>query len=47
MNSLRVHQTMLDFWMRSCEECGRTFDLRQETEAEELYYGHDCEEVSA
>ena len=26
-----------------CVECGRIFDLRDETEAEEYYYGHDCE----
>jgi len=26
-----------------CEECGRVFDLSNEEEAEEWYYGHDCE----
>lgn len=26
-----------------CEECGRVFDLLDEIEAEEFYYGHDCE----
>lgn len=27
-----------------CPECGRVFDLTDETEAEEFFYGHDCEE---
>lgn len=27
-----------------CRECGRVFDLTDETEAEEWFYGHDCEE---
>lgn len=26
-----------------CEECGRAFDLGDEEQAEEFYYGHDCE----
>ena len=26
-----------------CEECGRVFDLMNEEEASEFYYGHDCE----
>jgi NOL1/NOP2/fmu family ribosome biogenesis protein len=26
-----------------CEECERTFDLFDETDAEEWFYGHDCE----
>lgn len=26
-----------------CEECEREFDLLDEEEAEEFYYGHDCE----
>lgn len=26
-----------------CPECGRVFDLLDEEEAEEFYYGHDCE----
>ena len=26
-----------------CEECGRVFDLTDEEEASEFYYGHDCE----
>jgi len=28
-----------------CPECGRIFDLLDETDAEEWAYGHDCEEV--
>lgn len=27
-----------------CEECGRAFDLDDEEQAKEFYYGHDCEE---
>jgi hypothetical protein len=27
-----------------CVECGRVFDLLDEEEASEYYYGHDCEE---
>jgi hypothetical protein len=26
-----------------CPECMRTFDLTNEADAEEFYYGHDCE----
>lgn len=26
-----------------CPECERAFDLCDETDAEEWYYGHDCE----
>ena len=28
-----------------CYECGRVFDLLSENDAQEWYYGHDCEEV--
>lgn len=27
-----------------CSECDRVFDLTDEEQAEEYYYGHDCEE---
>lgn len=27
----------------TCPECGRQFDLGDEAQAEEWYYGHDCE----
>jgi hypothetical protein len=27
-----------------CEECSRVFDLLDKVDAEEWYYGHDCEE---
>lgn len=27
-----------------CAECGRVFDLLDETDAAEWTYGHDCEE---
>lgn len=26
-----------------CSECGRDFDLADRFDAEEWYYGHDCE----
>ena len=26
-----------------CVECGRVFDLFDEVDASEWYYGHDCE----
>lgn len=26
-----------------CPECGRVFDLMDEDDAGEWYYGHDCE----
>lgn len=26
-----------------CEECERAFNLGDEVEAEEYFYGHDCE----
>lgn len=27
----------------TCVECGRVFDMFDETDAEEWHYGHDCE----
>jgi len=29
--------------MRQCVECGREFDLFDEADADEWFYGHDCE----
>jgi len=29
--------------MPKCPECGRVFNLRDENDANEFYYGHDCE----
>lgn len=29
--------------MAKCPECNRIFDLLDENDAEEYYYGHDCE----
>ena len=29
---------------RTCPECHRMFDLRDEADADEWYYGHDCED---
>lgn len=33
--------------MATCHECGRVFDLTADdpTDANEWYYGHDCEEI--
>jgi len=28
---------------KTCAECSRVFDLTNEIDAEEFYYGHDCE----
>lgn len=30
---------------RQCVECGRIFDLLNPEDADELVYGHDCEET--
>lgn len=30
-------------WFRRCVECGRVFDLQNETDEAEWHYGHDCE----
>jgi hypothetical protein len=27
-----------------CSECQRVFDLTDETDSEEWFYGHDCED---
>ena len=27
----------------SCQECGRVWDLNDEDDANDYYYGHDCE----
>jgi len=32
--------------MSACDECGRKFDLTNEDDAAEFYYGHDCEDQS-
>ena len=29
--------------LRTCAECARVFDLLDDTDAQEWYYGHDCE----
>jgi len=31
--------------MAQCGECGRKFDLLNETDANEWFAGHDCEEA--
>jgi hypothetical protein len=32
---------------KRCYECGRVFDLFEQSDAEEWFYGHDCEDVTA
>lgn len=32
-----------DAFVARCPECGRRFDLLDETDAAEVAYGHDCE----
>jgi len=34
---------LLHSWPQ-CPECGRTFDLTDPTNADEMAHGHDCEE---
>jgi hypothetical protein len=29
----------------TCRECGRVFDLTDEVDVDEWFYGHDCEDV--
>ena len=38
MNELDTHDVQ-------CVECDRIFDLFDETDANEWFYGHDCEEA--
>lgn len=38
---------MSGIWVQTkarCMECARVFDLMDEAQAEEWFYGHDCEE---
>ena len=36
-------QEMIKSMTVKCDECPRVFDLVDEAQAEEFYYGHDCE----
>ena len=36
-------KTAKDAFKVRCAECGRVFDLLDETDAQEWAYGHDCE----
>ena len=29
--------------IRQCDECDRVFNLDEDVDADEWYYGHDCE----
>jgi hypothetical protein len=39
LHEFRVYQRLI----RQCADCGRVFDLLNESDAEEWAYGHDCE----
>ena len=28
---------------RKCDECGRSFDLSDDADSEDFFFGHDCE----
>jgi hypothetical protein len=30
-------------FLKVCDECGRVFDMLDEDESQEWFYGHDCE----
>lgn len=38
----KIHKT-LRFPLVLCDECGQVFDLSDDNDADEWYYGHDCE----
>lgn len=39
----RLHHQGARHMKRRCPECGRTFDLTDEGDADEFHNGHDCE----
>jgi hypothetical protein len=46
-----THKTVTEMYLgkssariATCVECGRNFDMRDEDDANEYWYGHDCEE---
>jgi hypothetical protein len=41
MNEPHIGQRLVT--MVRCSECNRMFDLLDKTDANEYYYGHDCE----
>jgi hypothetical protein len=43
MSALKMHQLLLDHWVRTCPECEREFSMLEHDEAQEWHYGHDCE----
>jgi hypothetical protein len=45
MNKPHIGQRTMYNSTARCPECFRVFDLMNEVDAEEWYYGHDCEEV--
>ena len=38
-----IGQRTMDNLTARCPECFRVFDLMDEVDAQEFYYGHDCE----
>lgn len=44
MDYMRKETTMNELRKAKCQECRRVFDLTEEEDAIEFYYGHDCEE---
>jgi hypothetical protein len=43
MNGIHIGQRSIANTTERCLECLRVFDLMDETDAQEYYYGHDCE----
>ena len=40
----RLRQFGSKYYEATCGECGRVFNLLDATDAQESYYGHDCEQ---
>jgi hypothetical protein len=43
MNEPHIGQRTMYNSTARCPECFRVFDLMNEVDAQEYYYGHDCE----
>jgi len=43
MTAIHIGQRTIANTTERCLECYRVFDLMDETDAQEFYYGHDCE----
>ena len=42
-HAIEQHDLVMQRRTRKCSECGRVFDLFDETDNAEWSYGHDCE----